>query len=201
MIVAFLGQGDEISGGGVDDLTEDCNEFCKRSHPLYAARWFFAGFSSFFLSFFLLDTAGDEVGIKSCLWAPLLMILLPVVSGMTVEQTLKRKARFSTTNGVVLSGSIAATGDLELAAVYQGSEKSETRGNSLSMEEARAAAVKATGGGGANDSESDSDSSKVRSTTLFGTDAIPHALDIRYGRSPIHTPPSRLATRASEESN
>jgi hypothetical protein len=119
---------------------------------------------------------------------------------MTMEQTLKRKARFSTINGVLLSG-VAATGDLELAAVYQGSEKSETRGNSLSMEEARAAAVKATGGGGANDSESDSDSGKVRSTALFGTDAIPHALDIRYGRSPIHTQPSRLATRASEESN
>lgn len=67
------------------DLIADCSDFSHQPSPLIIARWFLVIFASIFLSFFVLDSAGDQLGWKVVLWAPLLMLTLPVSLSWLVE--------------------------------------------------------------------------------------------------------------------
>jgi hypothetical protein len=71
-----------------EDVEADCAEFSSRPHPLFTARWFLVGFSSLFLSFFLLDAAGDAVGWKRAMWAPVLMWSLPTLFALALSRLL-----------------------------------------------------------------------------------------------------------------
>ena len=88
LISDFAASDEERSGGWVAALEEDCCELCKGAHPLLSARFFLLFFAALFAALFLMDTAGDAVGFTSSLWAPLLMVLLPAVSGLLIDRRI-----------------------------------------------------------------------------------------------------------------
>ena len=83
------------SGGSsqaAEDVEADCAEFVSQPNPLFTARWFFVGFSSCFLSFFLVDAAGDAVGWKKAMWAPALMWTLPTMLALALGRFFSARA-------------------------------------------------------------------------------------------------------------
>jgi len=102
LIAGFLSNQEEQSDGWVDVLAQECRAFFQESHPLHTSRWFLVGFSALFLSFFLVDTAGDAVGIKASLWAPLLLLLLPIGMGLVLERFVVRPLRRSSGSGAAV---------------------------------------------------------------------------------------------------
>jgi hypothetical protein len=80
------------SSQAAEDVEADCAEFVSRPHPLFTARWFLVGFSSFFLSFFLVDAAGDAVGWREAMWAPVLMWTLPTLFALALGRFFSARA-------------------------------------------------------------------------------------------------------------
>lgn len=87
IVSVFLIKEEAWQGDGITLLEADCQDFCERTHPLYAARNFLLAFSSLFLSVFLVDTAGNSEaqGTIESIWAPLLMFFLPFLIPVFME--------------------------------------------------------------------------------------------------------------------
>ena len=90
LIFAFI-ENPENQGGGYDSLMTDCRKFCRFGHPLFIARWFLGLFSALFLAFIVFDTAGDAVGYKSAIWAPISMLLLPLAVNLFIDQAVNKQ--------------------------------------------------------------------------------------------------------------
>ena len=116
MIVKFLASQSEIDGDGVGNLHADFQRFCEALHPFHRARWFHVGFSSLFLSFFLLDTAGDAVGWRSSLWAPVLMWTLPLPISIMIDHLT---SRYRINTKAIRFSSSAADVELSSAATFE----------------------------------------------------------------------------------
>ena len=88
MLATFYRNEDEISVGC---LVADCSDFCMHfASQLLKTRWFILFFSCLYLSFFLVDTAGDSVGLRASLWAPILMCTLSPALCRLVETLFNR---------------------------------------------------------------------------------------------------------------
>ena len=87
LIVAFANSDEEKQGGGVEALLADLSDFSQTQHPFFKARWFILGYASLFLSFFLIDTAGDaeKRGWINAMWAPALMWVLPALLSLALQ--------------------------------------------------------------------------------------------------------------------
>jgi hypothetical protein len=73
-------------GHCVEHLLWDLQQFGHEKEPIFIARWFLLVFSAVFLSLFLVDTGGDQVGWKAAVWLPLLMWILPVVGALIANR-------------------------------------------------------------------------------------------------------------------
>ena len=151
LILDFLVSEEARGFGGVEALAEDCRGMSEHAHPLFSARWFLLFFSAVFLGFFLIDVAGDAVGIKASLWTPLLMLLLPLLLGIWLERRLllESAAQAASDSGAAAVAAAAdpATaaaefeGSVEMSAVYAGEKENGLNGrNSVAFltQEARA---------------------------------------------------------------
>jgi hypothetical protein len=87
---------DALRRGGLEatTLAHNCRGLGReKANPLFSAHWFLILFSSVFLAFYLVDTAGDAVGMKYSLWAPLLMIAAPTSLSLARDWCLRRRDR------------------------------------------------------------------------------------------------------------
>ena len=113
------------SSQAAEDVEADCAEFVSRPHPLFTARWFLVGFSSFFLSFFLIDAAGDAVGWRKAMWAPVLMWTLPTLLSLALGRFFSARAPSSEPTEAAATVEFPALGkraSVSLEGIYGGKE-------------------------------------------------------------------------------
>jgi hypothetical protein len=116
------------SSQAAEDVEADCTEFVSRPHPLFTARWFLVGFSSFFLSFFLVDAAGDAVGWRKAMWAPALMWTLPTLFALVLERFFSARAPSSQPNEAASTVELPSLGkraSVSLEGIYGGEERGD----------------------------------------------------------------------------
>jgi hypothetical protein len=184
--------------GGVEALAEDCRGMRESPHPLFSARWFLLCFSAVFLGFFLIDVAGDAVGIKASLWAPLLMLLLPMVLGIWLERRLLLKSAAPAVDGHI-TGTAEIEGSVEMRAVP--GDKENNLDGRYSAGDSSSDLTSNTNCHTASYAEALNAASPQDHIPLREREPLHHqnALAMATAQSPLHDAPTRLSVSADPQ--
>ena len=101
----------------VEALSADCNDFSQHAHPFVETHPIILMLSSLFLSAFLVDIAGDAVGLNDAMWAPALMWILPLL----LSQLRAQFFASSPSTRVACNSPTASPAEVELPGAYRGS--------------------------------------------------------------------------------